>query len=270
VGADGPRSNHPDDPRRCEKAREVATRADWDCEVHTLFRNENLGTKKAISSAISWFFKHVEDGIILEDDCVPDSSFFPFCSYLLDAYRYDDRVAMISGFNPIRTWRYEEQSYHFSNYGGIWGWATWNKEWTAYRKAAQIKEATYIEHVLQNVLVEPKQVAQRKRVIRDALNGETDTWAYQWFWARVLQSKLSVVPSRNLISNIGFGENATRTTNPSDPRADLEKRKLSFPLTKPNGVYPDREYDKKWFEVTHGSSNIWKRLIKLFFEIPKG
>lgn len=121
VGADGPRAGHPEDAERCEEAREVATRVDWDCEVHTLFRDENLGTKEAISSAITWFFAHVEAGIILEDDCVPANSFFQFSGSLLETYRHDDRIVMISGNNPLTPWRNKEQSYHFSNYGGIWG-----------------------------------------------------------------------------------------------------------------------------------------------------
>jgi len=262
IGADGPRADHPDDARRCERAREVATRVDWDCEVHTLFRDDNLGTKEAVSSAITWFFEHVESGIILEDDCVPADSFFQFCSYLLDAYRSDDRVVMISGYNPVGAWRTKEQSYHFSNYGGIWGWATWEEEWTAYREAAQVKEPDYIERVLQNVLIEPSQVSQRKQAIEGVLSGRIESWAYQWFWARVLQSKLSVVPSKNLISNIGFGKNATRTSDLKDHRANIDVNEIHFPLADTDGVYPDREYDSKWFNLTHKNYSLPRRIIK--------
>jgi hypothetical protein len=253
VGADGPRLENSEDVGRCEEAREVATEVNWDCEVHTLFRDENLGTKKAISSAITWFFRHVEAGIILEDDCLPANSFFQFCGSLLDTYRHDDRIVMISGYNPIDPWRYKEQSYHFSNYGGIWGWATWGEQWEAYHDVEQVDDPDLIERVLQNVLVEPIQVRQRKQAIEDALEGDIDSWGYQWFWARVLQSKLSIVPARNLVSNIGFGGNATRTSNPDDPRANLDLHKMSFPLASPKGVYPDRVYDNQWFELTHGS-----------------
>ena len=263
VGADGPRTGHPEDADRCEQARQVATQVNWDCEVHTLFRDENLGTKKAISSAITWFFRHVEAGIILEDDCVPANSFFQFCGSLLDTYRHDDRIVMISGYNPIDPWRYKEQTYHFSNYGGIWGWATWGEQWEAYHDVEQVDDPDLIERVLQNVLVEPVQVRQRKQAIEDALEGDIDSWDYQWFWARVLQSKLSIVPARNLVSNIGFGGGATRTSNPDDPRANLDVQEMSFPLAGPDGVYPDREYDNKWFEMTHGwgKASLRERLL---------
>jgi hypothetical protein len=253
IGADGPRSDHPEDNRSCEEARRVASQVDWNCEVHTLFREENLGTKQAISSAVTWFFEYVEEGIILEDDCVPSSSFFSFCGTLLKRYRNDDRVVMISGNNPLSPWKNEDQSYHFSNYGGIWGWATWRDQWAAYHEAAQLNEPDFIRRVLQNVLVEPAQVEKRTQSILGVLNGNIDSWDYQWFWARMLGGRLAVVPAHNLISNIGFGENASRTSNPDDPRADLNVHDITFPLSDPEGVFPDREYDTEWFEMTHGT-----------------
>jgi hypothetical protein len=263
VAADGPREDHPEDRSLCQEAREVATQVDWECEVHTLFRGENLGTRKAISSAVSWFFDHVDAGIILEDDCLPAGSFFPFCRSLLEKYHYDERIVMISGYNPLTPWRSNEQSYHFSNYGGIWGWATWGDQWSAYHEARKIDDVMAIERVLNNVLVEPEQVVQRTQSISRVFDGEFDSWGYQWFWARVLQNKLSVVPAYNLVSNIGFGEGASRTTNPDDPRANLPLEDVSFPLSPPNGTYPDREYDAEWFQVTHGSNatdSNWERL----------
>jgi hypothetical protein len=254
VAADGPREDHPDDRALCQNARAVATQVDWDCEVHTLFRSENLGTRNAISSAISWFFDHVDEGIILEDDCLAAKSFFPFCSSLLEKYRDDERIVMVSGNNPLSPWRSNEQSYHFSNYGGIWGWATWGDQWTAYHEARETDNPRAIERVLNNVLVEPEQVAQRTQAISRVFNGEIDSWGYQWFWTRMLQNKLSIVPARNLVSNIGFGAEASRTTNADDPRADLPLEDVSFPLSPPNGTYPDRAYDAEWFQITHGSN----------------
>ena len=269
VGADGPRPEHPEDKKRCREAREVATQVDWDCEVHTLFRDENLGTKKAISSAITWFFEHVDAGVILEDDCLPSNSFFRFCGSLMRTYRDDARIVMISGYNPLSPWHHDEQSYHFSNYGGIWGWATWKEEWNAHHKAADVDNKNKIEQVLKNVLVEPFHVRKRTRSIIGVLDGSIDSWGYQWFWARVLQSKLSVVPAYNLVSNIGFGADATRTSNPDDPRANIDIHEMSFPLSSPKGMYPDREYDRQWFELTHGSPPSLKDKILHFGKLQR-
>jgi len=255
VGADGPRSNHPEDEKRCEEARRVATQVDWDCEVHTLFRDKNLGCREAISSAITWFFEHVEAGIILEDDCVPAESFFPFCEALLEQYQSDDRVVMVSGNNPLSPWRDSEQDYHFSYYGGIWGWATWRKEWQLYKEASKVNTPATIRRVLSNVLVDSEHVELRTNSVRKAINGDLDSWGFQWFWARILQSKLSIVSSRNLISNVGFGETSTHTTDESNPKANTPLETVSLPLSGPVGMYPDREYDKKWFRMTQQYNN---------------
>ena len=99
VAADGPRKDQSADYELCKKTRDIIQQVDWDCKVFTCFRDENLGCKRSVSSAIDWFFSHVEEGIILEDDCVPDQSFFPFCQELLEKYRDDTRIMMISGNN---------------------------------------------------------------------------------------------------------------------------------------------------------------------------
>ncbi len=263
VGADGPRANHPDDAERCEQARDLATQVDWDCEVHTLFRDENLGCKEAVSSAITWFFEHVDEGILLEDDCIPSQSFFPFCEYILDEYRNDTRVSMVSGQNPLGTWNVDKSSYHFSSFGGIWGWATWSSMWQMYEIEEEAKAPWFVREVLKGALREEIQVTIRNRGVQRALTGELDSWAYQWFYARLLNHTVSAVPSRNLVSNIGFGEQATHTTNAEDQRGQRKLRELEFPLESPMGVFPDRKYDQKWFEEVRGiSSNLLNRTLQ--------
>jgi hypothetical protein len=253
IGADGPHADHPDDARRCERAREVATRVEWDCEVRTLFRNKNLGCKEAVSSAITWFFEHVDEGIILEDDCVPDPSFFPYCEYLLEKYRGDTRVSMVSGQNPLGTWKEDECSYHFSNFGGIWGWGTWSSMWQMYEVEEEATSPSHVRKVLETSLGERLQVAVRSQGVQRALTGDLDSWGYQWFYARILNHTLAAVPARNLVTNVGFGKEATHTTN--GERELQEARSLDFPLTPPVGVFPDREYDRKWFNKTWSSDS---------------
>ena len=120
IGADGPRDGNSEDKRNCNRVKNIIETVDWDCRLHKLFRNNNLGCKRAVSEAIGWFFDQVEKGIILEDDCLPNQSFFRFCSELLEKYKDDNRVGLISGNNfnfgtPARN----DYSYYFSKWGGV-------------------------------------------------------------------------------------------------------------------------------------------------------
>ena len=133
IASDGPRKNIDGEKEKVKKVREIATRVDWPCEVKTLFRNENLGCKKGVSSAITWFFEQEEQGIILEDDCVPNLDFFTFCESLLDRYAEDERVSVITGNNfQNNKWR-GDASYYFSKYNHCWGWASWRRSWKDYQ-----------------------------------------------------------------------------------------------------------------------------------------
>ena len=128
IASDGPRDSNSDDVTKVEAARQIVSRVDWECDVSTRFLSENLGCKHAMSSAISWAFEKTEDLIILEDDCLPHASFFGYCDSLLDRYRNEDSVMMISG-NNFQPSRRSDASYYFSRWTHIWGWATWKRAW---------------------------------------------------------------------------------------------------------------------------------------------
>jgi len=132
VAADGPRRDKGADEEKCEATREIVKQIDWDCEVKTLFREENLGCGKAVSSAITWFFENVEEGIILEDDCLPNLDFFGYCEELLDRYRDNREVMFIGGDNFQKGKKWGDASYYFSAYNHVWGWATWKRTWDIY------------------------------------------------------------------------------------------------------------------------------------------
>ena len=133
ITTDGPRPNMPDDVQLCKQTREIVSVVDWDCEVKTLFREENAGCKNGVSAAINWFFDHEEEGIILEDDCLPANSFFKFCDTLLEKYRYDTRVRHITGCNLQFGKKWGDASYYFSNLTNGWGWASWRRAWRRIR-----------------------------------------------------------------------------------------------------------------------------------------
>jgi hypothetical protein len=204
VAADGPRKDHPEEVDLCQKTRAIVDRVDWDCEVTTLFRNENLGCKYAVSSAIDWFFSHVEEGIILEDDCVPDQSFFPFCQELLEKYRDDKRIMMISGTNYLFNKIEMNESYYFSRYYAIWGWATWKRAWSNY----DIKMSGWPDYNSKNVLYLiycHAEIADFFRnMIQNAYSDQLETWDIQWVYTCMVNSGLAICPKYNLISNIGI------------------------------------------------------------------
>ena len=132
IAADGPRSDVPEDQEKCRKTRAIIDRIDWDCELKTLFREENLGCRNNAVQAITWFFDNVEEGIILEDDCLPDPTFFRYCEDLLSYYRYDMRVMHIAGSNLQQGFKSDNASYYFSHIPWVWGWASWKRAWKYY------------------------------------------------------------------------------------------------------------------------------------------
>lgn len=236
VAADGPRTDQPDDAERCERARDVATHVDWDCNVHTLFRDENLGCKKAVSSAITWFFDHVEEGIILEDDCVPHCTFFPYCSHLLERYRGDERVMVVSGnnFQPAR--RSYDASYYFSAYSHCWGWATWKQSWEHYNGDLETWSELREKEWLQGWLGSEAIAQYWKSIFDRVARGDIDSWAYAWTFSCWTQHGLSVLPSKNLVTNIGFGAHATHTNAKDGETGHLSTYPMLFPMEDPANV----------------------------------
>ena len=263
VACDGPRGNVSSDRENVAKTREILDQIDWDCELKTLYRDVNLGCKIAVSEAINWFFQNVEEGIILEDDCVPDSSFFDYCSELLDLYRDDRRVMHISGLNFLsgaEDASGSAESYHFSKYAAVWGWATWRRAWRLY-DADILNWPKAKERGLHYNFCFNK---SEQRVWEDKFDHvhkhQIDTWDFQWSYCIIFNNGLCVTPNTNLISNIGFDDNATHTFV-SDMRSNLATRSVTFPLTHPLHVVPD--YNSDWNEfVTHINVPLYKRVSK--------
>jgi hypothetical protein len=226
VAADGPRKNKPDDIIKCKAARKIIDEVDWDCELKTLFRESNLGCKIAVSSAIDWFFENVEEGIILEDDCLPDLSFFGFCELLLEKYRNDKRIMHIGGANFQDGKIRGDGSYYFSKISHVWGWATWKRAWDKYN----VNIPDFQEFVNQNTIAKayPHKDMQKffLKNFEMVFRNERDTWDYQWVYTLVVNNGLSIIPNKNLISNIGFDSDATHTTLKFHPLANKPVEKI--------------------------------------------
>lgn len=253
VAADGARGHKEDEQAKVEEVRKlVLENIDWNCEVKTLFRDKNLGCGKAVSEAITWFFDNVEQGIILEDDTLPDLSFFPFCEELLDRYKDDERVMMISGFNALGTYP-SAASYIFSRIGAIWGWATWAKAWKHYDTNYGLWEKAKEQQVLANLFIkDANQAEYRKRVLEKTFNKEIDTWDYFWTFARLTQSGMSIVSSLNLIQNIGFGEDATHTTARNTLLENVPVFTIEKNIKHPLFVFIDENFDNYIYYRTIG------------------
>jgi hypothetical protein len=270
IAADGPRRDRPGETEKCEEARAIARNVDWACEVKTLFRDENLGCGKGVSDGIRWFFEHEPEGIILEDDCVPNATFFPYCAALLERFRDDNRIMEISG-NNIRPEKYchGEYSYSFSDHNGIWGWATWRRAWGLYdyemKQYKRIKESDSLITKFNSIFEEHyfQWVFERTYLFPHI------TWDYQWEFVKRINSGLTIVPKKNMVINIGFGADATSTTNSDTPSSNLKAELLEFPLRHPPFVIPDKEADKEAFilHMTTKASRLKSRLKNI---LPEG
>ena len=257
FAADGPRPDRLTDAEGCRIARELALQIDWPCDLRTRFLVNNLGCKLAVSSAISWFFDHVEEGIILEDDCVPNLSFFSFCAELLERYRDDERVMQISGNNFLPVRRDTGASYYFSALNDIWGWATWRIAW----KHFDLSMPGYPEFKRRQLLVEyvnEPAIAKWLEVYLDAAyQSNGSVWSSQWTYAMARQKGLTIVPSVNLVMNIGFDNAGTHGSNDSWKYYDTFKTEDMGVLVHPSSISVDREADKLRFEVIRKTDPIF-------------
>jgi hypothetical protein len=270
IAGDGPREGVRSDAQLCEASRNVVGEIDWDCHVQTLFREKNYGCKVAPSSAITWFFGYEPEGIILEDDCVPHPTFFRFCSELLDRFRHDERIMMISGSNELGLWKADGQSYHFST-DGVWGWASWRRAWAHFDVEMKRWTDSTTQEILKSTLRERRLLANNLRAFSRVHRKKLDSWAYPWRLARLINGGLTVTPAKNLVSNIGFRADATHTRRRDAAVAALPVHSMEFPLKHNTDVALDQEYVKEAFELSYAPipQRVRNRLRKLFAHIGK-
>lgn len=222
VAADGPRHSKEGEQKKTDEVRQlILDGIDWDCEIKTLFREQNLGCGKAVSEGITWFFENVEQGIILEDDTLPALEFFSFCEELLHHYGDDQRVMHISGSNYHQVSDNLQSSYFFSKYGLIWGWATWRRAWQYYELNISMLPDVLEHDQLTSYYAHEYEVQVRQQQYEAVYNKTLDTWDYQWALIRLIQNGLSIIPKYNFISNIGFNNDATHTIDTNSVFANL-------------------------------------------------
>lgn len=279
VIGDGARENRLGEAERVAATRAIIQRVNWPCEVLCNFSDLNLGCKVRVSSGIDWVFEQVPEAIILEDDCLPDPSFFRFCQELLEKYREDHRVGMISGDNFQFGRRYNEDSYYFSKYIHIWGWATWRDRWTG-SYDVNISSWPHVRDSggLAKLIGNAKEEVVWTRVFNDVYLGKIDTWDHQWAYANWVNGRYGILPTVNLISNIGFGADATHTVRTSH-LASLPKYAVDFPLLHPREVRTNDLADAftrdswlmrpLWLKITDRISDQLQRLITSLYRSLK-
>lgn len=248
VVSDGPRATRQGEDELVRKTRAIVDQVDWPCEVSCNYSDINLGCKKRVSSGIDWVFDQVEEAIILEDDCLPDPSFFRYCKELLESFRHDHRIGMISGDNFQWGKRRNKDSYYFSRYAHIWGWATWKDRWKdSYDVSMSTWPSLRDDGWLEDLLGSGEELGYWTKVFDKVAAGEIDTWDFQWVYANWISGRLAVLPNVNLISNIGFGVNATHTTGDAEV-ANMLTESLDFPLVHPQSLIRNARFDQFTFE----------------------
>jgi hypothetical protein len=261
--SDGPRHGRAEDVEKVAETREIVSQVNWDCEVLTNFSNENLGCKLRPKTGIDWVFNQVEEAIILEDDCLPDPTFFRFCQELLTKYRQDQRVSMISGLNLQPSSYNLEDSYCFSRYLGTWGWATWRDRWLESYDIDMlswpaIRDGGWLDSYLEN----SAEAKYWTRVFELVYTGEISTaWDYQWLFACWIHNRLGIIPKVNLISNIGFGVDATHTLQECSSLANMPTDDMVFPLTHPNYMTRNHILDGMLFRQVYNVKLTWQQLM---------
>ncbi len=245
IAADGPRNNKVGEDRKCEEVRQIVTNIDWECEIKTLFRDNNLGCGKAVSSAIDWFFENIEEGIILEDDCLPDDSFFYFCEKLLEYHRLDNKVMIISGNNFQDDKIYTNTSYYFSSYPHIWGWATWKRAWKLFDFEMEGLDDFINENKLKQNFRRKRDRICWKNILKQTQKNNIDTWDYRWMYAIWKNRGVCIIPNCNLVKNIGFDEEATHTkSNNNYPTTVASIKEIKFN----NNIKLEYNADERYFD----------------------
>ena len=258
INQDGPRINNIEDKYLCEQVRKIVHEKKWDYEIVEKINTRNLGCRKSVSEGINWFFDNENKGIILEDDCVPSSSFFMFSEKMLKKYENDDEIFLISGSNFQKNKIIGDGDYYFSKYAHCWGWSTWGRAWKKYDKDLKFWQNWKQSNNWKNF---HKNRFERKywtKIFNKVENNKIDSWAYVWLASVWYNKGLTITPNLNLIQNIGFNINATSTVS-SNTEYNIAKEQdmnssIKDPSKKMANILADDFVFKNHF---NGMYNFW-------------
>jgi len=269
--ADGPRASKPDDVRLCAEVRAIFDEIDWDCEVSRKFSDTNLGSFQSNSRGLTWVFDTVEEAIILEDDCVPSLSFFPYCEELLERYRGNPKVGLISGNNlDFPKGERESDSYYFSVYNFTWGWASWRQVWQEVDLSMSWWESESGKEMLRAIFARTAEWQHWHELYESIRNGKRrNAWDYQLLLSCFRHARCGVIPRINLVSNMGFGIDATHCKDEFSPLHAFPRGELAFPLGHPSEIQRSIQMDDTIFRTFIRPPTLWQRVINKVARVIK-
>lgn len=265
IISDGPRTGHPTDVERCREVREIVEHIDWPCDVYRNYANTNLGLKSRVSSGLDWVFEQVDHAIVLEDDCLPHPDFFSFCETLLERYEYDERVWVITGNNFQDGQKRGNASYYFSKFPHCWGWATWRRAWSHYQGDLPFWPEWSLSNDWRKKLPDRVERSYWHTIFEKVCRNEYDSWAYPWLGCVWHNGGLTATPNTNLVTNIGFGPDATHTVIDIDKNG-IPTGSLGL-LTHPDQIQQNNQADKFVFDHVFGGNE--QRFLRKIFKFPK-
>lgn len=255
IAADGPRPDRPGEAEQCLETRKVVEIIDWQCEVHRLYQDKNLGCGLGVSSAISWFFENEEEGIILEDDILPHLDFFHYCDDMLDKYRDKTQVKCVCGSNAFFENISYPYSYYFSHYMMVWGWATWRRTWKEYdRSLKTISKSSFLKEVKALPIKKGSKVKAIEIYDKMTSSNPIDTWDYQLVFSIWHHQGLNIIPINNLCKNIGFGHIDAAHTTAASSKIDFHEVKSCYPLEHPKEIVDSKSLDRITFMEMYTSN----------------
>lgn len=259
VIADGPRNE--EETEKCMQTRMIFENIEWPCEISRNYSEKNMGCCMRPQTGFTWVLENESEAIFLEDDCIPCVEFFRFCDEMLERYRNDTRIMQIAGTNYLTEWTSNGYSYHFARWGSIWGWATWARAWNLYDVEIKTWKDPSVKAIVRQNLGE-KVFKTREGVYNKICcnSSNISAWDHQWSYCRLINNGLTVVPSVNLVTNIGSGEDATHTTNMGN--TSIEIKSLEFPLQHPPYIMRDVEFDQEIERKIFDIIPLWKKTVR--------
>jgi hypothetical protein len=253
ITADGPNTLKKDDEALCSQSRSVINRIDWDCALKVQMKKNNIGCKLHLSNAINWFFNNEEEGIILEDDTLPNESFFHYCAELLNYYRNDCTIGHIGGNFFNKDFPVLDGSYYYSKYPHVWGWATWRRAWKLYDVAVSTFPNTLINDSFNKYFNSGFEKYTFYNKFNQVYLNKKDTWYEQWLYTLWYNDMYSITPKFNLVSNLDF-DKGTAHIKWRKNFANIPTRKLTA-ISHPVIKEPDFIADKLSYKL------LFKRFI---------
>jgi len=266
IIADAPRPDTPGEIEKCQAVRKIVESVDWNCQIYRNYAETNLGSYRRVPTGLDWVFSQVEQAIILEDDCLPHASFFPYCQELLSRYAEDQRIYTISGNNFQQGRNKTNYSYYFSRYHHSWGWATWRRAWQTFDGEMKLWPQVKEQHLLRAFFPETRALNYWENMFQEVYNSKIEAWDYRWTLSCWLQNGLHILPQVNLVSNIGFGADASHTTNVHHPLANLPTEAMTFPLQHPPLLLRDYEADNYSQNTVYNPTltyRLWRKFKRL-------